>query len=539
MNDSTMSRRGFVAGAAAAAGAAAGLGATSALAAAEAAEEQAQGQYLWTASEPDHWDEETEMLIIGCGAAGACALIEADDLGMSAIALEKNYDIKDCNCARSGGACCAVDTIFQRQQGIEDSVDLFLHDVNIDGGWFGDQDVIRAWGAISGDTLEWMYDMDVPFNPETYDAFAQTMSTAHSVARDYKCLENPGTGYGWMEGLENVILDRGLDLRLNTAGSKIYRNAEGRVVGGQALNQDGSTYEIHATKGVLICTGGIGGNKEYRAKYSSYFKWVIENCPHVYFRGPLSCTADGLQMLESVGAQMNKLRPDVTVGPITDQKNIVGSIAPYPSYWRWDPHPILVNYGGKRFMNECSFADLMENRTIFYQDRITAFCVFDETIRNTPNCQNYGQWYLDHSAEAGYPEAAGQFDTLEELAEFFGIDADGLIATVEDFNARVDSQEPDEFGRTIFTSKIETPPYYGILNGVNMSTTKGGAQINARGQVLDYFNNVIPGLYAAGEDSMFTAHGSAEIHIVGGCNSFAFNYGRICARSIAEEEPQA
>lgn len=528
--NNAVTRRGFVGGAAVA-----GLGATLALQSSVAKAEEAQGEYLWTATEPEGWDEECEMLIIGCGAAGACALIEANELGLKAIALEKNYDIKDCNCARSGGAVCAVNTIFQQQQGIEDNVDLFVNDVNVDGGWFGDQDVIRAWGEISGETLEWMYDMDVPFNPETYDAFAQTMSTAHSVARDYKCLENPSTGYGWMQGLEAVILDRGYDLRLNTAGSKLYRDSTGRVVGAEAMGSDGDTYNIKATKGVLVCTGGLGSNKEYRSKYSSYYKWVIENCPNVFFRGPLSCDADGTKMLESVGAKMNTVRPDVTIGPVVDQANVVGTIAPYPSYWRWDPHPLLVNYGGKRFMNECSFADLMENRTIFYQDRITAFCIFDEAIRDTVNCQNYGQWYLDHSAEIGYPEAAGSFDTLEELADFFDIDREGLLATVEDFNSRVDSQEPDEFGRTIFTSKIENPPYYGFLNGVNMSTTKGGAAINAKGQVLDYFGNPIPGLYAAGEDAMFSAHGSAEIHIVGGCNSFAFNYGRICARSIAEE----
>ena len=66
------------------------------------------------------------------------------------------------------------------------------------------------------------------------------------------------------------------------------------------------------------------------------------------------------------------------------------------------------------------------------------------------------------------------------------------------------------------------------------ATSKGGAKINAKGEVIDAYEQVIPGLYAAGEAAFFSIHGNGSEHIVGGCNGSAASYGRICARSIAE-----
>ena len=96
-----------------------------------------------------------------------------------------------------------------------------------------------------------------------------------------------------------------------------------------------------------------------------------------------------------------------------------------------------------------------------------------------------------------------------------------LISTIEDYNEHVDSGEVDEFGRSIFPAKIETPPYYAAITKHQPWISKGGPKIDTNAQVIDTKGNPIPGLYAAGEMAFAQLHGDARTHIVGGPNSSA------------------
>ena len=439
---------------------------------------------------------------------------------------------------------CGCCTRLQAEQGIEDDIDVFIEDMNRCGDYFGDQKVIRAWAELSGDTIDWMYDMDVPFNPITYSAAEQTGSTAHSVARDYKGANDPKTGVDWMIGLNNVIQERGYDLRTQTAGSQIYIDETGRVVGAQAMNADGSTYNIKAEKGVLISCGGAGNNFDVLKKYSPYWDWVLEvgDPENMFFHGCRTNNADGYKMLTSVGAWMYPFKADMGLSFAADEHDRCDTIPPSPAFWRYSPHHIVVDKTGNRVYDETSFDKFMIDRPIFKCEGLKGYFIFDEKCRTSEVGEKYLQWLFDNYEQAGYADRLCSFDTLEEVAEYCGIDTETLLATVDDFNARCDAAdengqcaEADEFGRTLFDGKIDTPPYHGLILGFSWTTSKGGCRINEKAQVVNYFGEVIPGLYAAGEDSMFNGHGSAHVHIVGGCNSYAFNMGRIAARSAAAE----
>ena len=136
--------------------------------------------------------------------------------------------------------------------------------------------------------------------------------------------------------------------------------------------------------------------------------------------------------------------------------------------------------------------------------------VFDENGRMSEGGQRFGQVILDACAESGITDTVFSANTLEELAEHYGMDPQKLVAAVDDYNAHVDSQEADAFGRTEFVSKIDTPPFWGIEQDIVFATSKGGAKINARAQVLDNTGQVIPGLYAAGEVAFFPIHGNGR-----------------------------
>lgn len=492
------------------------------------------GESLWLPDVPETWDRETEMLVLGCGAAGACALIEGQDLGLDVLGIEKNTTITGCQCARSGGWVCACNTRLQRQEEIEDSVDLFYKDIMADGGDMADPEVVRTWAELSGETLDWLCDMDVPVIEKTYDARVVALSEAHSVARDY-CTEPLGNGIGWMIGLERVINDRGIEIMYETAATKVLRNAEGRAVGARVQDKDGNTLNIKASKGVLVSCGGYGVNLDIWARYSPMMDYVRNNSDEVFIVSPSTCTGDGIVMLEDVGAWMNPSKAVLGITILTDPDWKMEKLRTEMLTFVMENSPIEVTKDAKRFYDESSFHVYMTERPYLNIPGMTSYCIFDENVRTSQEGQDYCQWVLDSAEPLGRPDLVYQADTIEELAEHFGLDPEQLVATVEEFNSHVDSQEPDEFGRTRFLAKCETAPFYGVERHVSTGTSKGGARVNAKAQVMDMNLKPIPNLYSAGEDAMFSAHGDAREHVVGGCNSYAMCFGRLAARNIAEE----
>ena len=89
-------------------------------------------------------------------------------------------------------------------------------------------------------------------------------------------------------------------------------------------------------------------------------------------------------------------------------------------------------------------------------------------------------------------------DTLEGLAGKLGMDAAALQETVDTFNAAVESGE-DEFGRTLFSTKLENGPWVATMRQACVHHTMGGVTIDVEARVLDEDGTPIAGLYAAGE----------------------------------------
>ena len=102
-------------------------------------------------------------------------------------------------------------------------------------------------------------------------------------------------------------------------------------------------------------------------------------------------------------------------------------------------------------------------------------------------------------------------NTIEELAESMGVDKEGLVKTVREFNA---AARPGSFNPSVLDNvhtegitppksnwalPIDAPPYEGYAVTCGITFTFGGLHINTRGQVLDTEERIIPGLYAAGE----------------------------------------
>lgn len=141
----------------------------------------------------------------------------------------------------------------------------------------------------------------------------------------------------------------------------------------------------------------------------------------------------------------------------------------------------------------------------------------------TPHLEPPGPLYEQSLAQVGMKTArvltilqfrdaiskAKKADSLEQLAAIMGMDQETFRATVERYNAHVETRKVDEFGKS--PDKMQallTPPFYALDlsprgGGITPVITLGGLQVNEEtGQVLRENGSSIEGLYAAGRTAV-------------------------------------
>ena len=130
-------------------------------------------------------------------------------------------------------------------------------------------------------------------------------------------------------------------------------------------------------------------------------------------------------------------------------------------------------------------------------------------------------------------------NSVEELAEGIGCDAAELQATLDTYNAFVDSGVDTDYGKAAIylTQKIETPPFYAFETCYTCRSTPGGLRVDTDTRVLDLNGQPIPHLFAAGE---VTGNLHGHYRNTGGDSwTDLACFGRIAGASAAKEESLA
>src|SRR3984893_11546786 len=201
---------------------------------------------------PRRWDKEADVVVVGAGATGLPASIEAAQNGASVILIEQNYDIgghaiqSGANIALGGG------TSLQRKHGIEDSPDFMFSDlVNWHDYRFSDREIVRAFCDWSVPTFEWLIANGVVFSDETLggpDGGPQTVKRSQRPAwtGGVSAVSPTGAnGTALMRPLEASARKLGVQILLQHSLTNIVREtgSPGRVLGITAANQ-GKTLSI-------------------------------------------------------------------------------------------------------------------------------------------------------------------------------------------------------------------------------------------------------------------------------------------------------
>ena len=487
-----------------------------------------------------------DVVVVGAGGAGMSAALEAQNHGASVIVLEKMGSIGG-NTLVAGSALNAAQPIKQATQTmpsdriatVEGYLDLepqhplmavwqkevrdeieaykntnstFLFDsaafhklqTYVGGDYVADPELIDVLcdNAIEG--VYWLDTLGATWKDEIVSVFGSTWTRGHNPTLD---LGTAGASFVYPQ--RNAFEENGGEILTNYRAEHLIVE-DGAVVGVTGVTGDGAPFTVHATKGVVLATGGFSANEDLREEYNEQWPTLRG----LKTTNPSSSTGDGIIMAREIGANL------VGMGWI--------QLIPYThnAATATIDGSIYVDKDGKRFIAEDERRDVIAAETIDHNDGWFYWLVDDKTITDELNgITIYGQVIAEYANGVDVFYA----DTLEELAQQAGLDPEQLQATVDEYNASVESGV-DEIGRKNLPQKIDRGPYLMYIDEIMVHHTMGGVQIDKNCQVYDVDGNVIPGLYAAGEVTG-GIHGSNRLG--GNAIADAVVFGRIAGTSAA------
>lgn len=413
---------------------------------------------------------ETEFVVVGGGGAGLCAAATFAEKGKNVVVVEKMPRLGG-NTLVCGALMNAYDPIRTKNTAhANKTVQDFVEWTWKGGNEAGKMDLIETLCGQSEATTRWLVDeIGVIFYKDLQGAWGHMPELPN--------------GTGFIYPLINKIDEFGVPCHLNSSLREILIE-DGRTVGIVAEKANGSTLTVRASKGVVLATGGLGYNLEMVKELDSRYGDINLST------NPINATGECFAIAEDAGANlihMDSIQAVHFADPATGQVD-------------WDietPNTIFVNVHGERFMNEemprdDSVAGLSEQ-----PDRLM-FTIGDSKDWPTMDAITSFGVTIGECLER---KKAYKADTLEELAAMIGVDANGLMKTVSEYNAMIDDGVDAVFElQTIGTrSKIDQGPFYASKLTIAIHYTNGGIEINPQAQALDASGNVIPGLYAAGE----------------------------------------
>jgi succinate dehydrogenase/fumarate reductase flavoprotein subunit len=488
------------------------------------------------------WDYETDVLIVGYGAAGANAAIAAHDAGARVMIIEK-LGFPGGNSGVCAGAMVIPETI-------EEAVRYYR------ALSFGtvEEEMIRAFAEEMVGIPRLLTSLGVEFKVKrTEPAYFPSF-----LVGQVKRIQVSPTGADGFRFLQNLVQDRKVEVLMDTPAAALVQDPQTREVRGVKARRQGKEITLQARRGVILACGGYEYNRGMLADF--HFPGATD---YIFPWGTPGNTGDGIKLATEAGAalwHMASVEWGAFCARTPSQKfgaaigAGLGRVMPEGSF-------VFVNRYGKRFMPEnTSLIHRKAPLEVLFFDHeraeyrnLPAYMVFDEAYRRRgpvastrehlramwggpvgyPTVHGSYEWSPDNQAEIdqGWVFQAG---SLADLAGKIGADAPALEETVRDFNGACREGRDSQFGRPGNSlAPLETPPYYALELALTLVNTQGGPKRNKDCRVLDFSNRPIPRLYAAGELGSFFG-----FLYQGGSNyPEAWAFGRIAGRRAAAEAP--
>lgn len=535
------------------------------------------------------YDLETEVAVVGYGAAGAVTAITAHDEGAEVLLIEKQeQERRRPNSRFSGGLfICPTDVDAARHYMTQ------LYRVNGDL-YETDPSVISVWAEETARNYDWLTALGgraikVSDHGE-HDAIEgyESIRLYKPDMNDHPHTEHRGWGYGLFKFLSDEVGKRDINTLYGAAAQWLLTDDQGAVTGIQVETRDG-LLNIRASRGVVMTCGGYEFNDRLKLNTLRVFP--------THFYGNPENTGDGVRIAQDVGADLWHMNscaarlvarfphhdyPGSTPVDFWGVEALGVFVAGFESFvqgrlegdeaeraYRKSEKTarvpsaqtevdapadlagcVVTDRFGRRFTNEVYRAHVLyyeltnlDSHKMIYP-KVPSWWIFDERRmhlgRITPTM--YGPtgplqqvpWSEDNRAEVekGWILTAS---TLEELAKKCEMDPAVLTGTVKTYNAYCASGHDPDFARPQGTLiPLDSPPYYAVKLWPGGPNTQGGARRNADAQIMSVREEPIPRLYSAGEFG--SVYGM--LYPSGGGNiAECLAFGRIAGRNVASEKP--
>lgn len=493
---------------------------------------------------PARREEMFDVAIVGGGASGLAAAIEARAAGSDVVLLEKNPRLGG-STAWSIGSVTATMTPHQLRRGIEDCPQDHWHDMaGFNGGLDARDNVLlrRLLAEEMPETFRWLLKHGVRF-------YGPMPEPPHTQPRMHNVLPN---SRAFIVHLQRAARRAGVDIRTATRAIELIVE-DGRVAAIDCETAAGR-WRYRVRKGVVLAAGDFTNDPELKARYMGPLEAKVDGVN-------ATATGDGHKLALKLGARI--LNGDLALGPelrfIPPRRpNMLLKLPPWrllASFMSWSlahmpsallrpfimsfvttalaPSPrlfaegaILVNRQGERFTDErdrpaYALPDQPEKLGYIVLDRRIAslFSAWPYFISTAPGVAY--AYIADYRRNRSDIYTAA--DSLEQLSRCLGMPAEALTLTVKHYNDRAGNRH-----------KLDAGPYValGPVRAVFVHN-EGGLAVDHEHRVLGANDRPIAGLYAAGS----TGQGGLLLKGHGHHLGWAFASGRRAGRNVASAPP--
>ncbi|MBQ9954995.1 MAG: FAD-dependent oxidoreductase [Eggerthellaceae bacterium] len=540
---------------------------------------QATGELTWLGLEPadpENIEEELEadVVIVGCGTAGTCAARAAAEEGASVIVVEKAGAPAVCRSGQWAVIGGETNKRWERGEGQANYVDPdeVVEVVMTESQYYPNRAILSKWAKNNGEVFDWFIaakpdlfisdkstdplppvetDEDCSLwvrhhpLPESFDLSKERVKEFQSSV-SFNPSQQPVLTANWRKAEE-----AGAVCYVGHFAEKLIKES-GRVVGLFARNAETGAYKkVMAKNGVLLAGGDISNNPDMQAYYAPDL--VLNGVGNMWMNmdveGNFTNTGDCAKLGSWVGGKLQQ-----KAAPMVHYMGHMSTIgaAPYMS----------IDVNGKRFTNEdisalqfqSAVERIPEKRfwTIFdasWTEQLSAFQPrFASTnyVVDSPTPENLlindVHPYVTRDAVEKACETGGsgmlKGETIDELiSKLEGLrDAAAAKASVERYNELAKAGKDEDFGKPASRMfPIENGPFYAFSSGMNMNlVTIVGFEGDADCHVFDANDEIIPGLYAAGN----AQGGRFAVNYIptmsGMSHSIAMYYGYVAGKNMAQ-----
>ncbi|HEY4141189.1 MAG TPA: FAD-dependent oxidoreductase [Pseudolabrys sp.] len=479
----------------------------------------------------------TDVLVIGGGASGLAAAIEAGRRGSKVVLLEQAAELGGMMnwCV---GTVSAVNTPGQKQLGITDTAQAHFEDLATHAGDLVTRDNLvlrRVLTDNSTEMMSWLLDLGIVFAPPMIDP-PQRVARMHNVVP---------SSQSFAFHMARACRAAGVDIRLNASCTGLT-NENGRVTGAMGV-RTGATERYIASQGVILATGDYSGAFDLKTTFGK---------PDVADVEPVAATStgDGYRFGTALGGTV--ANGDIIRGPIMRfvpprESNFIQKLPPYrlvghaiawamraapqfllrpflmkflttvlgPSPELFKSGAVLVNQEGRRFTDELRGPAA----AVAKQPGKNAYIVFDQAMATkfsgwphfVSTAPGIAYAYVDDYRRCR-KDIFHSADTVEALAQQLSVPPAQLTAALMQYNESERGERPS----------IAQGPFY-ALGPVRSYVvfTEGGLRVTERLEMLRENGSVIEGLYAVGS----VGQGGVLLEGHGHHLGWAFISGRIAA----------